>query len=173
MTEAVNTSGMSSLSQLLNDIDMGPCDSIQFAYAKLQLAQSMLCKNKAESKLKEIEEKQAEQQKVAKMISDARKLQNQAETSKKCTTMPAEMVQYFKDHDLAYDKDGNDNNHSKDQWAYNIQSLTNYQESLSNGTQTDMVLLQDFISQYNSYLQGASSQVSQAGQTLTALARGQ
>ena len=35
-----------------------------------------------------------------------------------------------------------------------------------------MVYLQDFISQYNSYLQGASSAVNNASQVLTAIATG-
>ncbi|MCF0253495.1 MAG: hypothetical protein HUK26_04085 [Duodenibacillus sp.] len=171
---AVNNT--SSLSALLQNIDMGPCNSIQFAYAKLQLAQSMLCKNKAESKLKDIENKQAEQKAVADMISRARALKQRCENKDydqgTGTFMPEDMVQFFKDHDLAYDHLGDDDLHNKDEWAYNLQSLTNYQESISNSTQTDMVLLQDFISQYNSYLQGASAQVSQGGQTLTTLARG-
>ena len=35
-----------------------------------------------------------------------------------------------------------------------------------------MVYLQDFIGQYNSYLQGANSAISTANQTLTAIATG-
>ena len=35
-----------------------------------------------------------------------------------------------------------------------------------------MVYLQDFMGQYNSYLQGANSAISQATQTLTTLATG-
>ena len=34
-----------------------------------------------------------------------------------------------------------------------------------------MVYLQDFIGQYNSYLQGANTQISNTNQTLTSLAR--
>ena len=44
---------------------------------------------------------------------------------------------------------------------------------MGNKTQTLMVYLQDFIGQYNSYLQGANTQISNANQTLTNLARGQ
>ncbi len=36
-----------------------------------------------------------------------------------------------------------------------------------------MVYLQDFISQNNSYLQGANSAISNASQVLTSVARGQ
>ena len=61
----------------------------------------------------------------------------------------------------------------KDEWDYALKSLTNYQEQVGNKTQTLMVYLQDFIGQYNSYLQGANTQISNANQTLTNLARGQ
>jgi hypothetical protein len=84
--------------------------------------------------------------------------------------MPEEMKSFFKERGLSWDTAGNDDLHTKDEWDYNIQSLTNYQESISNKTQTLMVYLQDFIGQYNSYTQGASNQVSQGIQTLTAVA---
>ena len=172
MSTVENTSGTTSLSEVLNDINLGPTDSIQFMFAKLQLAQSQICKNSAETYMKQIEDIQQEQSEVAEMISRARQLQNEAKTSGKTTTMPDDMVQYFKDHDLSYETAGNDNNHTSDEWTYNIESLTNYQESISNKTQTLMVYLQDFISQYNSYLQGASSAINNASQVLTAVATG-
>ena len=172
MTEVNNTSGTTSLSEVMASMDFGPADSIQFMFAKLQLAQAQICKNSAESYMKQIEDIQKEQAEVADMISQARQLQSEAKTKKTNTTMPDDMVEYFKKHDLSYDTDGNDNKHSYDQWTYNIESRTNYQESISNKTQTLMVYLQDFISQYNSYLQGASSSVSNASQVLTAIATG-
>jgi hypothetical protein len=160
----------SQLSQVMASIDLGPTESVQFQFAKLQMAQAQLCKTQATSYMKQIEDIQAEQKKTAEMIAQARKLQNEAKTGDKCTTMPDEMVQFYKDRGLSYDTAGNDKLHNKDEWDYNIQSLTNYQESISNKTQTLMVYLQDFIGQYNSYTQGASNQVSQGIQTLTAVA---
>ena len=106
------------------------------------------------------------------MISEARKLQNEAKTNDKCTEMPQQMADWMTARGLSYDTTGDDLAHSYDEWTYNIESLTNYQESISNKTQTLMVYLQDFISQYNSYLQGASSAVSNASQVLTAVATG-
>ena len=163
----------SSLSAIMDTIDLGPTGSVQMMFAKLQLAQSEICKAQAEDYMKQIEDIQNEQEECAEMIEQARALQNEAKTDNKNTEMPAEMVQYFKDHGLSYDTDGNDNKHSADQWDYNLKSLTNYQEQIGNKTQTLMVYLQDFIGQYNSYLQGANTQISNATQTLTNLARGQ
>ena len=171
MSNPVDLAGAASqLQQIINSIDLGPTESVQFQFAKLQMAQAQLCKTQATSYMKQIEDIQAEQKKTAEMIAQARKLQNEAKTGDKCTTMPEEMKTFYKERGLSWDTAGSDDLHTKDEWDYNIQSLTNYQESISNKTQTLMVYLQDFIGQYNSYTQGASNQVSQGIQTLTAVA---
>ena len=54
-------------------------------------------------------------------------------------------------------------------WDVAITSLTNYQETLSTSTQTDMVLLQDFMGQYNSYIQGANKAATDGVQTLQSI----
>ena len=161
-----------SLSEVMNNIDLGPTTGIQMMFAKLQLAQSQLCKNQAESYMKQIEDIQSEQKKCAEMISKARELQNKAKTDDTTTEMPADMVEYFKKNGLKWETTGSDNLHNKDEWDYNLKSLTNYQEQIGNSVQTKMVYLQDFIGQYNSYLQGANTQIANANQMLTNLARG-
>ena len=163
----------SSLSQIMADIDLGPSGSVQFQFAKLQLAQSQICKNQAESYMKQIEDIQEEQKQCADMIEQARKLQNEAKNGDKCTVMPDDMKKFFDDHGISYDTKGNDNSHSADEWDYNLKSLTNYQEQIGNQTQTLMIYLQDFIGQYNSYQEGAMSAISSANQTLRTIARGQ
>ncbi len=170
MTATVNTNSTTSLSSILNDIDMGPTTSIQLAFAKLQLAQAQTSKTQAESYMKQIEDIQSDQKTVAEMIQKARTLQNEAKNNDGKTTMPAEMVEYCKAKGISIESSGT--SFDKDQWTYNIESLTSYQESISNKTQTLMVYLQDFISQYNSYLQGANSAISTAGQVLTSVATG-
>ena len=166
-----------SLSQIMADIDLGPTGSIQFQFAKLQMAQSQICKNQAEDYMKQIESIQEEQELCAKMIEEARKKQNEA-TSKdakdaKTTSMSQEMKDFFDKRGLSYDTNGNDNKHFQEEWDYNLKSLTNYQEQIGNKTQTLMIYLQDFIGQYNSYQEGAMSAISSATQTLRSIARGQ
>ena len=166
-------SGTNSVSSIMKDIDLGPTGSVQMMFAKLQLAQSQLRKNQAESYMKQIEQIQDEQKKCADMIAQARELQNTAKKNNGCTYMPQEMADYYKSHGLSYDTTGNDLKNNSDEWDYNLKSLTNYQETIGNKTQTLMVYLQDFIGQYNSYLQGANTQIANANQVLTNLARGQ
>ena len=178
MSNPVDLTGAASqLQQIINTIDLGPTESVQFQFAKLQMAQAQICKEQATTYMKQIEDIQNEQKKTAEMIAQARKLQNDCKAKtgdcpwdKEASMMPQEMADFFKARGLSYDTAGNDLANNKDEWDYNIQSLTNYQESISNKTQTLMVYLQDFIGQYNSYTQGASNQVSQGIQTLTAVA---
>ena len=177
MSQVTNTN---SLSEILDTIDLGPTGSVQMMFAKLQLAQSEICKNQAESYMKQIEDIQEEQELCAKMIEEARALQNKAKNGegdcpwdKKASMMTQEMADFFNDRGLKYDTTGEDLANNSDEWDYNLKSLTNYQETVGNKTQTLMVYLQDFIGQYNSYLQGANTQIANANQTLTNLARGQ
>ena len=162
-----------SLSQIMADIDLGPSGSIQLQFAKLQLAQSEICKNEANNYMEQIEQIQEEQTAVAEMIELARKLQNDAESNDKCTDMPPEMVEFFEKRGLSWETTGNDKLHNADEWDYNLKSLTNYQEEIGNKTQTLMIYLQDFIGQYNSYQEGAMSAISSATQTLRSIAKGQ
>ena len=170
MSQVNNTSALSSI---MDTIDLGPTGSVQMMFAKLQLAQSEICKAQAEDYMKQIEDIQNEQELCADMIEQARKLQNDAKTKNTATTMPQEMIDFFNDRGLSFDLTGTYETHNADEWDYNIKSLTNYQETVGNKTQTLMVYLQDFIGQYNSYLQGANTQIANANQTLTNLARGQ
>ncbi|MBR5882565.1 MAG: hypothetical protein IKY97_03690 [Mailhella sp.] len=165
--------GTSSLSQIMADIDLGPCGSVQFQFAKLQLAQSEICKNEATSYMEQIEAIQEEQTAVAEMIERARELQNEAKNDDKCTEMPDDMKEFFEKRGLSWDTAGDDDLHTSDEWDYNLKSLTNYQEEIGNKTQTLMIYLQDFIGQYNSYQEGAMSAISEGTQTLRSIAKGQ
>lgn len=169
----VNNNPASSLSRIMESIDLGPTSSLQMMMAKLQLANAMICKSQAEQQMEQIKKTQEEQKTLAQYISDARDLQQKAADTGKCTTMPEEMETWMKQRGLSINTAGNsDRLHNKDEWAYNIESLTNYQQTINNDTQTMMVYLQDFIGQYNSYLQGANSAVQQGNQTLQAIATG-
>ena len=63
--------------------------------------------------------------------------------------------------------------HSEEEWDVAIASLEARLEELGTDTQQQMVYIQDYMGQYNSYLQGANTQISNSNQTLTSLARGQ
>ena len=89
------------------------------------------------------------------------------------TFMSQEMVDYMDANGLAYDKTANNHSHSADEWDVAITSLESRLEELGTNTQQEMVYIQDYMGQCNSYLQGANTQISNSNQTLTSLARGQ
>ena len=162
-----------NISAIMNQIDLGPSSSLQLMFAKLQLAQSAIAKAGAEQYMNKIQDIQTEQKELADMISRARALQNEAKNAKSgISTMPDDMIEFFEKRGLTIDKTGDFKTHNEKEWDVNIKSLTDYQQTISNDTQTLMVYLQDFMGQYNSYLQGANSAISQSTQTLTSLATG-
>ncbi len=161
-----------SLHSIMSEMELGPSNSIQFLFAKLQLAQAQLCKNKAQAYIDKIQKSQEEQKECAKMIEKARELQQKAKNEKAPTTMPQEMIDYFNKNGISYNQAGKDTLHSNEEWDYNIKSLLNLQETFGTSTQTDLVFLNDFMGQYNSYLQGAHSTIQQNNQTLTNILRG-
>lgn len=158
--EGIDTSGTTSMSEVFNDIDFNSDNSMQLMFAKLQLAQAQLCNDSANSCMQQLQGLQEEQTLSADTLEKMRQLQAEG-----ATEMPEDMLSFMRDRGLAYcePKDF-------DCWAYNIESLTVYQDGLASQTQSLMVNLQDFIGQYNSYLQGASSSVNSASDTLAAIA---
>ncbi len=58
-------------------------------------------------------------------------------------------------------------------WGLCIAQMQTKLDTLGADIQTKMVQLQDFMGQYNSYIQGANAAVAQSNQVLTSLAKGQ
>jgi len=169
---------VNTVSSIKNDIDLGPTGSLQFHFAKLQLMLAQISKNNALDYIDQIEKSQEEQKKVSGYLQTARQLQADAKAGKgNCTwdkkagVMPDEMGKYMDKHGLAYDKTGNDYVLSPDEFEVAITSLKAHLDQLGTDTQQKMVFVQDFMGQYNSYLQGANSAIQQANQTLAELAR--
>ena len=152
---------------------LGTCTSVNFLFAKLQMELSASAKDAALGYIDQIESAQNEQKEIADMLQTCRQLQADAKSNGGCTTMPKEIVEFMDKNNLAYDKTGNDTLHNGDEWDVAIQSLQSYQEQVGTDIQTLMVYVQDFMGQYNSYLQGANSAIQSGMQTLTSIARGQ
>lgn len=51
--------GTQNLSQIMADIDLGPAGGVQMMFAKLQMAQSQICKSQANDYMKQIQDIQA------------------------------------------------------------------------------------------------------------------
>ena len=237
------------LSNIMADINLGPTGSLQFQFAKLQLAMAELSKNGAMDYMNQIQESQTEQKKIAEMLQAVRQAQADVKAGKEATLseetiaymkennlaipanftdkatidktkevlarceklrqdavdgkgncpwdkkasmMTAEDEKFLKDHGIKFDTRGNDRAHNPTEWAYNIgqikayitdhtpkaedydtvvKSLQDRANTVGTNTQQLMVFVQDYMGQYNSYLQGTNSVIQQANQTLGELAR--
>ncbi len=161
--------------QLDNPLDMsnqGPNGSLQLMFAKMQLEQAEMVKAQALDRMEQIQKSQEEQKQVAGYLNEARQAQADARNSEGTSGMSDEMKQYMDSNGLAYDKTGDDNSMSADEWDTTINSLEGQLEKLGVQTQQQMINVQDFIGQYNSYYQGANQQLTNSQQTITSLARG-
>ena len=166
---------MNSVGAIAGGIDLGATGSLQLRFAKLQLALSAMSKQSAMNEIKAIEDAQEEQKKVADMLQKARQGQANAKTAtSKASEFPSDMKTYMEANGLAYakDKDGKDKaSFTNDEWEVAITALKAHQDQIGTNTQQKMVFVQDFMGQYNSYLQGANSAIQQSNQTLADLAR--
>ena len=151
------TGGTTAQSEELDDISL---DSLQLMFAKLQLAQAQLCKDSANSYIEQIQELQKETSLTADTLEEMRRLKAEG-----ATKLPDDMRAFMLNRGLAYYEPVDST-----YWDYNIESVTDYQNDLNNKAQTIMVNLQDFMTQYNSYLKGATDSVNSASETLTAIA---
>lgn len=152
---------------------LGTCTSVNFIFAKLQMELAASAKESAFGYIKQIEEAQGKQKEVADILQRCRVLQSEAKKSGSATQMPADIRAFMDKNHLKYDSTGADDYHSKDEWDVAIESLQDYLEVIGTGIQTQMVYVQDFMGQYNSYTQGANAAIQSGMQTLTSVARGQ
>lgn len=151
----ITSSGL--LGSITGNMDLGTGDA-QTIFAKLQLAQAEKCKKLIESIMHDVEEIQSEQKACGTMIEKARELQSQAQASGASTEMPADMVQYFKDHGLSCVADGNSNTCDAAQWDANLKSLTSYQNQLADKARPLINVLQSYTGQYSAHLQDTGGQ---------------
>ncbi len=158
----------------LNTSNLGPTSSLQLMFAKLQLQLSETAKKQALEMMDQIAKIQEEQKLVFNFLNTARQLQSESKENQDQTShMPDDMYAYLKENNLVYDKTDDIMIYTAEEWEAVIGLLENHLEKLGTDTQLQMIYIQDFMRQYNSYLQGANTQTSNPNNTLTNLAKGQ
>lgn len=192
---AYGTSGVSSVSNTSSSLNSG---SIQFIYAQLQMELAQSNKQAALDKIDGIRESQAESARLTEAINNLRNCKQyigdkdsdylkiggvpanasneQLEAAKtedaqgndKARQMYFDAAQVCNDYGIDYA----DNKITKADIDTMIASLEAAQEEMGSDIQQEMVFIQDYMGQYNSYTQGASSAISQASETLKTVARG-
>ena len=167
-----NTIDGSSGIASLNLAELGPNTSLQLMFAALQLEMAETAKTQAMDRMDSIAKCQEEQKHDSQLLNEARQAKADAKAKDCCTPMSSDMIEYMDKNNLAYDKAGGDYIHTEEEWDVAITALESHLEQLGTSTQQEMVYVQDFMGQYNSYLQGANTQIANSNQTLTSLAKG-
>ncbi|MBQ9452182.1 MAG: USH1C-binding protein 1 [Desulfovibrio sp.] len=151
--------------------------SPQMALAMLQMELAKTNKEQAMAGIKEIENEQAKKKEIADALNQARDYKaSDKNYTKQAGGEPYTSKEFNKVveglgltvPDKAGDKKANDLN-----WDKLIAQLQTKMDTVGANIQTQMVQLQDFMGQYNSYMQGANSAIATANQVLTSLAKGQ
>lgn len=150
--------------------DSGSDESIQMMFAKLQMELAQTNKSAAQEKIKQVQATQAAIKEATGYMNQLRVLREQAgqakESGKTPPVLPKELQAFLEENDIYYGSAGQPDYNSA------ITGIGNHIDQLSMDTQMQMVYIQDYMSQYNSYLNGAANSIGRSGQTLQSIARG-
>ena len=167
---------------LLDNVGRSP----QLALALLEMELAKANKDQAMAGIKEIEATQAKKAEMAEMLNTARQMKEEKHYLNNWGDedgIPANFKKWAQENNISIPnqdsvgrskKSGTcDNEKCNAAWDTVIAQIQTKMDTVGADVQTKMVQLQDFMGQYNSYMQGANSAISQSNQTLSSLARGQ
>lgn len=143
--------------------DSGMSTQMLFAQLQMQLAQQS--KAEAEERMAAIQAQQEEQEEVVNYINQARELRSQQKNGE-TVALPAAIKAYLDENGLYY------GDSQKPDYDLVLNALEQQQERLSTDVQMQMVFIQDYMDQYNSYLAGANSQFATGSQNASGLMQG-
>lgn len=139
--------------------------SLQLYLAKIQLEMAKNTKNVAAEYMEKIQKSQAEMKLVSEIQQQVKLLQE-----KKATGLTDYIRSFMNERKLQYPQSSK---YESGDWRYVEAVLEGYQERLSVEIQRNMVFLQDYMGQYNSYTQGANAAIQSSSSTLYGLSKGQ
>ena len=149
-TQTIQAGGPSGVK--FGGVDMSLDDAMALLF--LQRAQTMTDvatdrAQTAQAKLKDI-------QGARDMLARMRELKQEAAKNHN-STMPPDMKQYCEDHNISWDKKGNDDVHNKDEWDVNIQYMQDFVDKLSSDNDLFMIKLKSVINKSQEATQAADS----------------
>ena len=140
--------------------------SIQQQFAQLQLEASKLAQQQAAEKIQQIQQTQQKQKDIADALSRLYDLQNKQQLNQNAP-LPDDLRAYLDENNISY------GDAASPDYATAISSAHDYMESLSTSTEAQMVFIQDYMSQYNQYLQSSTETMQSASDMLSSLSSNQ
>lgn len=150
--------------------DSGSTESIQMMFARLQLEMAQTNKAAAQDAIKQVQESQAGIKEAAGYMNQLRELRAQDRQARQSgqtpPALPGELQAFLEKNGIYY------GSAAQPDYDSAISGIGDHIDRLSMDTQMQMVYVQDYMSQYNSYLNGAANSIDRSGQTLQSIARG-
>ncbi len=142
--------------------------SLQQYFAMLQLQLAQEARESAQAAMEQIQAKQELLSTCSQYVSEAVNIWSDLSEAGDTAAVPADMLAFLQEHSLYVPTDPDKADYES--WKAVVIALESFQESISSGTQQQMVFIQDYIGQYNSYTQGTSSAISDMNEVLKGLA---
>ena len=149
--------------------------SIQMLFAELQMQIAQDRKADAVGIIDQIKNSQAKSKRYAELIKNLRGAYTGTEDKSGKNKDRMNAVKKYKDEFVALGGSANyfsGDKLSPTQLDKMVNDMQTLQDTVGSDIQQKMIYVQDYIGQYNSYMQGANSAINTANQTLTAIARG-
>lgn len=162
----------STLNDVLSGINLGNSQgSVQIMFHKLQQQQAQLCKDQAQKYLEGIQNQQNMEKQHAELINQLREFSNTID--KEPLQLPDEIKQKLIDLDICSEADDTlTKKLTKEDVDSLIAKVELIQENVGANIQQNIVYIQDFIGQYNSYIKDSASAIAASTDGLTSTARG-
>ena len=142
--------------------------SLQQYFAMLQLQLAQEARESAQASMEQIQARQELLSTCSQYVSEAVNIWSDLSEEGDTAAVPADMLAFLQEHSLYVPTDPDKADYES--WKAVVIALESFQESISSGTQQQMVFIQDYIGQYNSYTQGTSSAISDMNEALKGLA---
>ena len=174
MTDAIGTTSVHTVRETSSS-ELNPTGSVQFMYAMLQMELAQANKDAALNKIDCIRKQQEASAEITDAINQLRNLRQGLEKDDSKVSVSGneqwnEACEVMDKYGIEHKTD--DGKVMRTDLDTMIASLEASQEEVSSDIQQEMVYVQDYMGQYNSYTQGSSSAISSANETLKTLARG-
>ena len=139
---------------------VGDSTNVQMLFYKLQLELAQQAKESAQETIEQIQQQNEKQRLCSQFINEARTTVSNL-SGDKTVAVPEDMLDFLQENSLYVPADPSAAN--IESWRAIVSALEYHQESIGASVQQNMVYIQDFIGQYNSYSQASQSVLAGAG----------
>lgn len=141
--------------------------SVQQLFAKLQQELAQSAKESAQSSIEQVQALQELSRTCTEYINEAKTIRSGLVEAGDAAAVPEDMLAFLQEHSLYVPTDPG--KADSESWKAIVSALESFLESTSTNCQQQMVFVQDYIGQYNSFSQSYQSSTSEVQELLNGL----